>query len=92
MPNNLSIKNIEIFGSLQRNDEVTFTIAAEGGQKPYRYEYSIYREDEICYSVSESLLVFLEWTPTETGRYNIVVGVTDSTGYKVSYSKQFNVS
>lgn len=92
MPNNLSIKNIEIFGSLQRNDEVTFTIVAEGGQKPYRYEYSIYREDEICYSVSESLLGFLEWTPTETGRYNIVVGVTDSTGYKVSYSKQFNVS
>lgn len=90
IPNNLSITDIEVFGSLQSGSTLTFTATAEGGNQPYQWEFFVYREDEICYS-ENTLLNFFEWTPTENGSYFVVANITDVSGFEVSYTKQFIV-
>ena len=43
------------------------------------------------YTLSGSTFDYLEWSPTETGNYTIVVCVIDKTGFKATYSKQFSI-
>lgn len=42
-------------------------------------------------TLSGSTFDYLEWSPTETGNYTIVVCVIDKTGFKATYSKQFSI-
>lgn len=91
IPNNLAITNVEIFGPLNINEEMTFTTWAEGGEQPYLWEFSVYKDEEIYYH-EECIANVFEWTPMETGVYKVIVRVTDSTGYSASYSKEFSIN
>lgn len=48
-------------------------------------------EESTYYTLSGSTFDYLEWSPTETGNYTIVVCVIDKTGFKATYSKQFSI-
>ena len=61
------------------------------GYQPYVWEYAIYKGDTLYYNLSDSTFDYLEWSPTEAGDYTIVVWVTDKTGFKATYSKQFSI-
>lgn len=91
IPNNLAITDIEIFGDLQTNNTITFTIQASGGYVPYQWDYYIYKDDEICYSSESSTINFIEWNPTSAGDYTIKVRVTDESGFNVLSTKQFSI-
>lgn len=91
IPNDLAIANIEIFGTLQNGNELTFTISTEGGYDPYKWEFKIYKNDELCYS-NNVTVNFFEWLPTEAGAYSLVVNVTDASNFKKSYTKQFIIT
>ena len=93
IPNNLTITNIEIFGTPQPNDVLTFTATAEGGNQPYQWEFYIYKDNnDVCYSDSETSLDFFEWTPSEAGTYRVVANVTDASGFKATYTKEFTIT
>ena len=89
VPNDLTISNIEVIGDMEPETALVFSAKAEGGYQPYVWEYTIYNGDTPCYTLSDSTFDYLEWSPTETGNYTIVVCVTDKTGFKATYSKQF---
>lgn len=91
IPNNLTIADIEVFGTLEVDNSIAFTVETEGGYQPYQWEFTIYKGESICYS-DFSCVNFFEWTPTETGDYTIVALVTDDLGFAVSYSKQYSIS
>lgn len=90
IPNNLAITDIEIYGTLQSGNELTFTVSTEGGNDPYQWEFIVYKNDELCYS-NNSTVNFFEWTPTEIGNYSLVVNVTDSSNFTKSYTEQFTI-
>lgn len=83
IPNNLSITDIEIFGTLQPGNTLTFTATEEGGNQPYQWEFYIYKGDEICYTEDDTSLDFFEWTPDTSGNYKVILSVTDVSGFKV---------
>lgn len=91
IPNNLAITDIEIFGALETDNTLTFTISTDGGNQPYQWEVFIYKEDVLCYS--DNITVnFFEWTPSEAGEYSVVVNVTDASSFNASYSKEFVIA
>lgn len=92
IPNDLTITDVEIFGTLEIGNAITFTTVAEGGNDPYQWEFYIYKNDEICYSNSEATINFFEWTPETTGDYKLVVNVIDATGFKATHSTEFSVT
>ena len=91
VPNDLTISNIEVIGDMEPETALVFSAKAEGGYQPYVWEYTIYNGDTLYYTLSGSAFDYLEWSPTETGNYTIVVCVTDKTGFKATYSKQFSI-
>ena len=91
VPNDLTISNIEVIGDMEPETALVFSAKAEGGYQPYVWEYAIYKGDTLYYTLSGSTFDYLEWSPTETGNYTIVVCVTDKTGFKATYSKQFSI-
>lgn len=92
IPNNLSITNIEIFGTLEPNNTLTFTATAKGGEQPYLWEFEIYKDNELCYSNNDKAIDFCDWIPNASGEYKLIVNVTDVTGFKATYTKQFTVT
>lgn len=92
IPNNLTIKDIEIFGTANVGNVITFTTFVEGGNQPYQWEYEIYNENGICYHNSDTSLDFCEWTPEKSGNYTVVVKVIDASGFKTSVTKQFTIT
>ena len=92
IPNNLSITDIEIFGTLEPDNSLTFTAIADGGKQPYQWEFYIYKDNDVCYSDSETSLDFFEWTPSEAGTYRVVANVTDASGFKATYAKEFTIT
>lgn len=90
--NNLSITDLDIFGTFGVGESLTFTATAEGGEDPYHWKFYIYKGEEICYSVNEATVNFFEWIPENTGEYRVDVSVTDTTGFKTTYSKSFLVT
>lgn len=92
IPNNLSIIDVELFGTLQAGNSITFTSTAIGGGQPYQWEFYIYKGEEICYTVDNASVNFFEWIPSQSGNYKIVANVTDATGFKVSYTKSFSIA
>lgn len=91
IPNNLNISGVEIFGTLQSGNELSFTVSATGGSSPYQFEYSIYQNGELCYYL-ETSINFIEWTPTESGNYSVIINVKDSSNFSSTYTKSFNVT
>lgn len=91
VPNDLTISNVEVIGDMEPETALVFSAKAEGGYQPYVWEYAIYKGDTLYYTLSDSTFDYLEWSPTETGDYTIVVCVTDKTGFKATYSKQFSI-
>ena len=91
VPNDLTISNIEVIGDMEPGAALVFSVKAEGGYQPYVWEYTIYKGDTLYYTLSDSTFDYLEWSPTEAGDYTIVVCVTDKTGFKATYSKQFSI-
>lgn len=89
--NDLAITNIEIFGELNTENTISFTAKAAGGYQSYEWEFYIYKDDVLCYSNTESVLNFFEWSPTESGDYTVVVFVSDESEHRVSYLKQFSI-
>ena len=81
--------NVEVIGDMEPETALVFSAKAEGGYQPYVWEYAIYKGDTLYYTLSGSTFDYLEWSPTETGNYTIVVCVIDKTGFKATYSKQF---
>lgn len=92
IPNDMTITDVEILGTLETENVLVFSAKAEGGYQPYEWEYNIYKGEDLCYSVESSTLDYFEWTPTDTGEYTVVTSVTDETGYTVTYSKQFSIT
>lgn len=92
MPNDLTVTDVEIFGTLASGNTLTFTATAEGGNAPYQYEFYIYKGDELCYSDNQTLSNFCAWTPDSTGNYEVVVQVFDSTGFSATYTKEFTIT
>ena len=91
VPNDLTISNVEVIGDKEPEETLIFSAKAEGGCRPYVWEYTIYKGDTLYYTLSGSTFDYLEWSPTEAGDYTIVVWVTDKTGFKATYSKQFSI-
>lgn len=91
VPNDLTISNVEVIGDMEPETELVFSVKAEGGYQPYVWEYTIYKGDTLYYTLSDSTFDYLEWSPTETGNYTIVVCVTDKTGFRATYSEQFSI-
>lgn len=91
VPNDLTISNVEVIGDKEPEETLIFSAKAEGGCRPYVWEYTIYKGDTLYYTLSGSTFDYLEWSPTETGNYTIVVCVIDKTGFKATYSKQFSI-
>lgn len=91
VPNDLTISNVEVIGDMEPETALVFSAKAEGGYQPYVWEYAIYKGDTLYYNLSDSTFDYLEWSPTEAGDYTIVVWVTDKTGFKATYSKQFSI-
>ena len=87
----MTISNVEVIGDKEPEETLIFSAKAEGGCRPYVWEYTIYKGDTLYYTLSGSTFDYLEWSPTETGNYTIVVCVTDKTGFKATYSKQFSI-
>lgn len=83
--------NVEVIGDMEPETALVFSAKAEGGYQPYVWEYAIYKGDTLYYTLSGSTFDYLEWSPTETGNYTIVVCVIDKTGFKATYSKQFSI-
>ena len=83
--------NVEVIGDKEPEETLIFSAKAEGGCRPYVWEYTIYKGDTLYYTLSGSTFDYLEWSPTETGNYTIVVCVIDKTGFKATYSKQFSI-
>ena len=92
IPNNLAITDIEVFGTLKNGEVITFTTAVEGGIDPYQWEFYIYKGEDICYSNGKVNINFFEWSPETSGNYKIIVNVTDASGFKATYSKDFVVT
>lgn len=92
MPNDLTVTDVEIFGTLASGNALTFTATAEGGNAPYQYEFYIYKEGELCYSDNQTLSNFCAWTPESTGNYEVVVQVVDLTGFSATYTKEFTIT
>lgn len=92
MPNDLTVTDVEIFGTLASGNTLTFTATAEGGNAPYQYEFYIYKGDELCYSDNQTLSNFCAWIPESTGNYEVVVQIFDSTGFSVTYTKEFTIT
>ena len=92
IPNDMAITDVEILGTLEIDNVLVFSAKAEGGYQPYKWEYSIYKGDTLCYSIDNSTFDYFEWTPSEKGEYTVVTTVTDATGYTVTYSEQFSIS
>lgn len=92
MPNDLTVTDVDIFGTLTSGNELTFTATAEGGNAPYQYKFYIYKEDELCYSDNQALSNFCAWTPDSTGNYEVVVQIFDSTGFSATYTKEFTIT
>lgn len=91
-PNDLKINDIEVFGSMKQNDIITFTAEVTGGTQPYQWEFDIYKDGKLLYSNFDTNIDFFEWTPENAGEYDIILNVTDKSGYQISYSKQFTVT
>lgn len=83
--------NVKVIGDMEPETALVFSAKAEGGYQPYVWEYAIYKGDTLYYTLSGSTFDYLEWSPTETGNYTIVVCVIDKTGFKATYSKQFSI-
>lgn len=92
MPNDLTVTDVEIFGTLASGNTLTFTATAEGGNARYQYEFYIYKEGELCYSDNQTLSNFCAWTPDSTGNYEVVVQIFDSTGFSATYTKEFTIT
>lgn len=89
--NDLSILDIEIFGTLQINNPISITPSVVGGDQPYQWEFFIYKDNELCYT-ENTTIPFFEWTANTAGSYNVVVRVSDITGFEVSLTHQFTVT
>lgn len=89
--NDLSILDIEIFGTLQINNPISITPSVVGGDQPYQWEFFIYKDNELCYT-ENTTIPFFEWTANTAGNYNVVVRVSDITGFEVSLTHQFTVT
>ena len=83
--------NVKVIGDMEPETALVFSAKAEGGYQPYVWEYTIYKGDTLYYTLSDSTFDYLEWSPTETGNYTIVVCVTDKTGFRATYSDQFSI-
>lgn len=91
IPNDLTIADVEIFGTLEVGNSIAFTVEADGGYRPYQWEFFIFKGENVCYS-DNSIVNIFEWAPTESGDYSIVARVTDDSGVTVSYSKQYSIA
>ena len=80
--------NVEVIGDMEPETALAFSAKAEGGYQPYVWEYAIYKGDTLYYTLSGSTFDYLEWSPTETGNYTIVVCVIDSC-HVIAYLLEF---
>ena len=92
IPNNLTITDAEIFGTLEIGETITFTARAEGGDGPYQWDFYIYKNGEIYYSSNEAITNFIEWTPENVGDYRLVVNAIDKTSFKATYLAEFSIT
>ncbi len=91
--NDLQITDIEISGDQTEGATLYFTAMSEGGAWPLTWEFCITQDtstDPLTTSVNS--VDFFEWEPLVEGTYVVTVKVTDSTGYNVTYRKEFVVS
>lgn len=89
--NDLRIEDVEIFGTLQTDNLITFTPSAVGGDQPYQWIFSVYKDSECCYT-ENTTVPFFEWTADIAGNYTVVICVSDATGFKASLVRQFVVA
>lgn len=90
--NDLQITGIEVFGTLAVGENISFTATATGGIQPWQWEFYIQSDNESVYSDNAAIVNFFEWTPTQSGTYDILTFVTDATGKKVSYTTQITIN
>ena len=68
-----------------------YTIISEGKFTQFQWEFTVYKDENICYS-DNSIVNIFERTPAEAGDYTIIARVTDDSGFAVSYSKQYPIT
>lgn len=92
-PNDLTISDIEVFGSCKINEKLTITAFSSGGTQPLNWSFEIRdKNGTVCYTNINSLNNFFEWTPTSGQKYTVTARCVDDAGYEVSYSKEFTIS
>ena len=62
-----------------------------GGQHPYTWAYSIYKENELLSEQASSNTNLLRFTPQEEGQYTVRVCVTDATGYTLEQNQSITI-
>lgn len=91
-PNDLTISEIEVFGSCNVDDSLVFTAYANGGTQPLSWSFEIKDETgTVYYTNTDALDNFFEWTPTAAKKYIVTAYCTDDSGYEVNYSTTFTV-
>lgn len=83
-PNNLKITNIEVLGSVEQLEPLTFIATAVNGEGPFKWSYYVYLNDTLCYEQSNSDFDYFMYTPSSAGLYTLTARVVDSTGYAAS--------
>ena len=91
-PNDLTISDIEVFGSCNVNEKLTITAFSSGGAQPLNWSFEIKdKNGTVCYTNTNSLNNFFEWTTETDQKYTVTVRCVDDSGYEDSYSKEFTV-
>lgn len=91
--NDLTIDDIEIFGTLEIGETLNFTAITEGGQPQYNWDFYIYSNGTVFHREfnSKVKINFFTYQPLSSGTYTVVAYVTDSTGFRTKLAKQFTI-
>lgn len=77
--------------ALYTQEEITWRVFAAGGTSPYKYQYSIYRNDSQIVSSSFISSNTYSFTPNTAGTYKLYITVKDSVGKTAQFNSRFVV-
>ena len=81
--------------TVQVGSKITWTVTAQGGEvteaKPYTYYYYVYKDrwNEQQRAEAYTTNNTIEFTPTDSGKYRVVVYVKDASGKMISVSHEY---
>lgn len=84
----LTISSILVNGVKRTGNTLDFIVQTEGITKPYLWSLYIYNNDEICFSVEDSVMSDFSHHFTNEGTYKLVASVADETGHEITCEQE----